>query len=117
MADIKENGKGAYEVIICHHDELVPTRYVVTLIPDTKTMSFSTALIKQGRNNVIGDLRRKIDHEARRELMSYLREALTYKKGRKRVSKEERLARPDSVRQRQKAANRRHAQFCGTSAR
>ena len=91
MADIKENGKGGYEVTICHHDESVATRYVVTLIPDAKTMSFSTDSIKEGRNNVIGDQRRKIDHEARRKLMSHLHEALTHKKGHNRVSKEERL--------------------------
>ncbi len=91
MANIKENGKGGYGVTICHDDGPVPTTYVVTLIPDAKKMSFSTGSIKQGSAHVIGDLRRKIDHEARRKLMSHLREKLTYKKGRKHVSREERF--------------------------
>lgn len=91
MADIKENSKGGYEVTICHHDGPVSTSFVVTLIPDAKKLSFSTSSIKQGRTHVIGDLRRKIDHEARRKLMTHLREVLTYKKGSKRVTREERF--------------------------
>jgi hypothetical protein len=91
MVDIKENGKGGYAVTICHIEGHVTTEYVVTLIPDAKKMSFVTGSIKQGRNNVIGDPRRKIDHEARRQLMAHLRESLTYKKGRKRVGRVTRL--------------------------
>jgi hypothetical protein len=91
MADIKENGKGGYEVTICHQDGPVPTTYVVTLIPDAKKLSFSTGSIRQGHTHVIGDLRLKIDRDARRKLMTHLREALTYKKGRKRICREERL--------------------------